>query len=69
MSVTPGILKPATLIDPTAVGSIVAFDGAFLTCQESENAVGYQVLVGSDPDSVLDYTIVSDNPDRIRASV
>jgi len=62
MSVAPGILKPATLINPTAVGSIVVFDGAFLTCQESENAVGYQVLVGSDPHSVLDYTILSDTP-------
>ncbi len=37
-------------------------DGAVLSCQYSENAVGYQLLFGSDPYGVTDYTIVSDTP-------
>jgi hypothetical protein len=32
-----------------------------LTCQESENAVGYQFLSGSDPYHVADYNIVADS--------
>lgn len=36
--------------------------GALLTCEESENAVGYQLLLGSDPYRVMDYNIVSDTP-------
>jgi hypothetical protein len=31
-----------------------------LTCEESENAVGYQLLSGSDPYNVADYSIVAD---------
>ncbi|HUW20927.1 MAG TPA: right-handed parallel beta-helix repeat-containing protein, partial [Sedimentisphaerales bacterium] len=34
----------------------------YLTCQESENAVGYQLLFGSDPYRVADYIVVSDTP-------
>jgi len=34
--------------------------GALLTCKESENAVGYQLLFGTDPDRVVDYNIISD---------
>jgi hypothetical protein len=37
-------------------------DGAVLSCHYSENAVGYQLLFGSDPYGVRDYTIVSDTP-------
>jgi hypothetical protein len=32
------------------------------TCKESENAVGYELLFGSDPYRVMDYNIVSDTP-------
>jgi hypothetical protein len=37
-------------------------DGAVLTCDECENAVGYQLLVGSDPHRVMDFNVVSDTP-------
>jgi len=36
--------------------------GALLTCKESENAVGYQLLFGPDPYRVMDYDIISDTP-------
>jgi hypothetical protein len=36
-------------------------NGIVLTCEESENAVGYQLLSGSDPCNVADYSIVADN--------
>jgi hypothetical protein len=35
-------------------------NGIVLTCEESENAVGYQLLSGSDPYNVADYSIVAD---------
>ena len=31
-----------------------------LTCKESANAVGYEVLLGSDPYRIVDYSIISD---------
>jgi len=34
--------------------------GALLTCRESENAVGYQLLFGPAPYRVMDYDIISD---------
>ncbi|MHC4574936.1 MAG: PKD domain-containing protein [Planctomycetota bacterium] len=34
----------------------------YLTSEESENAVGYQLLFGSDPYRVADYIVVSDTP-------
>jgi len=37
-------------------------EGAVLTCHESENAVGYELLFGSDPYRVMDYQVVSDSP-------
>jgi len=37
-------------------------NGALLTCRESENAVGYQLLLGPDPYRVMDYNIISDTP-------
>ena len=56
----PGRLpEPVTLLSPVDVGIP---GGAVLTSQESENAVGYQLLFGSDPDRVMDYEIVSDTP-------
>ncbi len=36
-------------------------NGAVLTCAESENAAGYQLLSGSDPYNVADYNIVADS--------
>jgi hypothetical protein len=36
--------------------------GIILTCKESENAVGYQLLFGSEPYRIMDYTIISDTP-------
>jgi len=37
-------------------------EGIILTCKESENAVGYQLLLGPDPYRIIDYTIISDTP-------
>jgi parallel beta-helix repeat protein len=54
----PGRLpEPVTLLGPVDVGDP---NGAVLTCAESENAVGYQLLFGSDPYRVMNYYIVSD---------
>lgn len=36
--------------------------GVVLTCKESENAVGYELLLGPDPYRIVDYNIVSDTP-------
>jgi hypothetical protein len=59
-SLFPGRLpEPVTLVirsdgtDP---------NGLVLTCDESENAVGYQLLFGPDPYRVAHYDIVSDTP-------
>ena len=44
----PGILpEPVTLIDPTLCAADT--NSPLLTCQVSENAVGYQLLLGPDP--------------------
>jgi len=56
----PGRLpEPVTLVRPIDVGDP---NGAVLTCEESENAVGYQLLFGPDPYRVMDYNIISDTP-------
>jgi len=56
----PGRLpEPVTLIGPTD-GAAVDANGAILTCEESENAVGYQLLFGFDPHRVMDYMVISD---------
>jgi hypothetical protein len=58
----PGRLpEPVTLIGP-ADGNIIDANGVLLTCQESENAVRYQLLFGSGPHRVMDYDIISDTP-------
>ncbi len=45
----PGALpEPVTLVGPND-GDFVDANGAVLTCQESENAIGYQLLFGPDP--------------------
>ncbi len=51
--------EPVTLVGPVDVGDP---NGAVLTCKESANAVGYQLLFGSDPYRVMDYTVISDMP-------
>ncbi len=59
----PGRLpEPVTLIGPTD-GAVVDANGVVLSCQVSENAIGYQLLFGSEPYRVMDYTIVSDTPE------
>ena len=56
----PGRLpEPVTLVGPVDVGEP---NGAVLTCEESENAAGYQLLFGPDPYRVMDYDIISDTP-------
>jgi parallel beta-helix repeat protein len=54
--------EPVTLLGPED-GAFVDTNGALLTCKESENAIGYQLLFGSDPHSVMDYYVISDTPD------
>jgi hypothetical protein len=56
----PGMLpEPVTLIEPVDVGDP---NGFVLTCEESENAVGYELLLGPDPYRVTDYKVISDTP-------
>ncbi len=58
----PGRLpEPVRLVGPEN-GSFVDANGAVFSCQESENAVGYQLLFGPDPHRVMDYYVVSDTP-------
>jgi len=56
----PGRLpEPVTLVGPIDIGDP---NGFVLTCEESENAVGYELLFGNDPYRVMDYDIISDTP-------
>jgi hypothetical protein len=58
----PGRLpEPVTLIGPSD-GDVVDANGVVLSCEVSENAIGYQLLFGSEPYRVMDYMIVSDTP-------
>jgi hypothetical protein len=58
----PGRLpEPVTLVGPEN-GSVIDANGAVFSCEVSENAVGYQLLFGSDPYRVMDYNIISDTP-------
>jgi hypothetical protein len=58
----PGRLpEPVMLVGPED-GAIVDANGAVFSCEESENAVGYQLLFGSDPYRVMDYVVISDTP-------
>ena len=54
--------EPVTLVGPED-GAFVDANGAILSCEESENAIGYQLLFGSEPYRVMDYTIISDTPE------
>ncbi|MBN2180907.1 MAG: right-handed parallel beta-helix repeat-containing protein, partial [Sedimentisphaerales bacterium] len=51
--------KPVTLLSPVDIGDP---NGVVLTCQESENAAGYQLLIGENPNRVMDFVIISDTP-------
>jgi parallel beta-helix repeat protein len=51
--------EPVTLLRPIDIGDP---NGPVLTCMESENAVGYQLLLGRDPLRVMDFQIISDTP-------
>ncbi len=51
--------EPVTLLRPVDVGDP---NGAVLTCLESENAVGYQLLMGKNPYRLMDFNIVCDTP-------
>jgi hypothetical protein len=58
----PGRLpEPVTLVGPED-GTFVDANGVVFSCEESENAVGYQLLFGNDPYRVMDYYIISDTP-------
>ncbi len=51
--------EPVTLVGPVSTGDPC---GVVLTCKPSQNAVGYQLLLGRDPYRVMDFTVVSDTP-------
>jgi hypothetical protein len=62
-------LYPGRLPEPVTLAAWIDvsdtsqdMEGAVLTCHKSENAVGYELLFGSDPYRVMDYRIVSDTP-------
>jgi hypothetical protein len=58
----PGkMLAPVNLMGP-ADGDTMTTNGATFSCEPVENAAGYQLLFGSDPDRVMDYSVVSDTP-------
>jgi hypothetical protein len=52
--------EPVMLVEPVNVDCP---NGIVLTCQESENAFGYQLLLGNNPYRVIDYDIITDTPD------
>jgi parallel beta-helix repeat protein len=57
----PGRLpEPVTLIGP-ADGDTIDANGAVFSCEESENAVTYQLLVGREPYRVMDYYAISES--------
>ncbi|MFC1635724.1 hypothetical protein ACFL5Z_12865 [Planctomycetota bacterium] len=51
--------EPVTLVEPNYVGDS---NGVILACEESENAIGYELLLGTNPYRVMDYDIISDTP-------
>ena len=53
--------EPVTLIGP-ADGDTVDANGAVLSCEESENAISYQLLFGWEPHRVMDYFVISETP-------
>ena len=62
-SLHPGRLpEPVTLVGPED-GAVVDVNGIVLSCEVSENAIGYQLLFGCEPYRMMDYMIVSDTPE------
>jgi hypothetical protein len=58
----PGrIMSPVWLKGP-ADGNTIDANGEVFSCETVENATGYQLLFGSDPERVMDYQIISDTP-------
>ena len=59
-SLYPGkILAPVNLAGP-ADADTISTNGAVFSCEPVQNAVRYQLLFGSNPDRVMDYTVISD---------
>ncbi len=57
----PGrMLGLVNLVDPFGAEDS---NGLYLTCLECENAARYQVLVGTDPNRVMDFKVVIDTPE------
>ena len=57
----PGrMLGLVTLVDPYDGGDP---NGAVLSCNPCENAAGYEVLIGTDPNRVMDFEVVCDSND------
>ena len=64
----PGKLpEPVTLIGPdngSVVGNdVVDSNEVILSCEKSQNAISYQLLISQNPYPVTDYTIISDSPE------
>jgi len=58
----PGkIMAPVQLTGP-ADGDTLTAGGATFGCEPVENAVGYQLLFGNDPDRVMDFSVIADTP-------
>lgn len=67
VSLHPGQLpEPVTLVGPLSTDVAGAVK---LTCKPSENAVRYQLLLGSDPYRVMDYNVVSETPEPPEAVI
>lgn len=59
-SLYPGkVLAPVQLLGP-ADGGVFDSGGVVLSCNPVENAAGYHLLLGSDPNRVMDFSLVSD---------
>jgi hypothetical protein len=69
MSIFDEARHPGRLPEPVTLGAWITLDdtsgevdGAILTCHESENAIGYELLFGSDPYRIMDFRVISDTP-------
>jgi hypothetical protein len=68
-SAYPGkIIAPVTLTGP-ADGDTITPNGAVFSCGKVENATGYQLIFGSDPNRVMDYSIISDTTNPPTATI
>jgi hypothetical protein len=65
----PGRLpEPVTLFGPLD-DAVVDANGTIFSCEESDNAVGYQLLFGSNPNRIMDYLVISDTPHPPAATI